>query len=346
MSVPKISIIILNYNGKHYLEDCLSSVEKQSKNQSFECLFIDNGSTDDSVEFVRKNFPWVKIVESKTNLGFTGGNNLGARGAKGEFLVFLNYDTIVDKDWLSPLLEAFKQPLTAAAQSKVLFESERNRINTLGTDTHITGLTVCKHIFEADRGFVKNEDVSGFSGCSVMMPKNLFKKLGGFDEDFFLYLEDTDIGWRARLAGYKIVAVPASRVYHKYKLKMNPAIFRHNERNRLLMVLKNYSVKSLLLLFPSFFLMEVFTHAYALYLGPSFLISKLWADLDVFSKLGSVVEKRKSIDRMRKTGDKVILSSYPSDLPTYRAPGFANYLIWPFNIFFKLNRFLVLTLLS
>ncbi|MFH1470441.1 MAG: glycosyltransferase family 2 protein, partial [Candidatus Micrarchaeota archaeon] len=238
MPNPNASIIILNYNGKHYLEDCLGSIAKLPKEPSFETILVDNASTDGSVEFVKKRFPWARLVQSKENLGFAGGNNLGAKEAKGEFLVFLNYDTIVEKGWLAPLLAAFKEPKVAAAQSKVLFENDRSRINTLGTDTHITGLTVCKHIFKEDKGFEKTEEVSGFSGCSVMVPKKIFKELGGFDHDFFLYLEDTDIGWRARLAGYKILAVPASRVYHKYKLKMNPAIFRHNERNRLLMVLK------------------------------------------------------------------------------------------------------------
>ncbi len=337
MASPKASIIVLNWNGKHYLKDCLSSIAEIPREPSFECIMVDNGSTDGSVEYVEKNFKWVRVVRSGENLGYAGGNNLGAREAKGEFLIFLNYDTRVEKNWLSGLLDAFKENRIAAVQSKVLFDNDSSKINTFGTDTHVTGLTVCKHIFKEDKGLEKTEEVSGFSGSSVMIPKRLFFELGGFDDDFFLYLEDTDFGWRATLAGHRILATPKSIIYHKYKLKMNPKIFMYNERNRQVMILKNYSAKSLALLFPSLFLMEIFTHAYALYLGPSFLLAKLSGDFWVLGTLPRISEKRSIAQKLRKISDKKILEKFVFNLPIYRAPWFAKYFELPFNLLFRAN---------
>lgn len=102
---PKVSIIILNYNGRKYLRDCLGSIEKNTNYPNYEVIMVDNGSTDDSVEFVRKNFPWVKIIEVRKNKGFAAGNNIGIRHTKSDYVFLLNPDTIVQQGWLSKAIE-------------------------------------------------------------------------------------------------------------------------------------------------------------------------------------------------------------------------------------------------
>lgn len=224
----RCSIIVLNYNGKRFLDDCLQSVLRQTSDD-VEVLFVDNASTDGSVEFVRERFPSVRVFSLEENFGFAEGNNIGARNASGEIVVLLNNDTIVEDGWLASLREALAPDDVAIAQSLVFTDGvpmeyyERNgSVNPLGHNI--------MRIFE------NPEDVFYATGASLAYKKSLLSL--PFDPDYFAYAEDLYLGMRARFLGLRIVHVNASRVRHfggGATKSLVPSWIRFlQERNRLL----------------------------------------------------------------------------------------------------------------
>ena len=219
MNKEKTAIIILNYNGFPYILDCLKSL---SLHHCFiapllQIIVVDNSSTDRSVEKIKKKFPKIKIIQNQTNLGFAGGNNVAIKYAlKNNFdnIMLLNPDTIVEKNFLKPLLQLIKSNKEIGIVSPILKGKEGNKtIFALGAELNpILGRTKHLHVKRAPLSAVKQELISG---CAMMIRKEVFEKIGLFDERFFLYFEDSDFCLRARKAGFKIYVEPKSVVLHK-----------------------------------------------------------------------------------------------------------------------------------
>lgn len=198
------SIVIVNFNGKHLLRDCLASVLSQSYSP-FEVLLVDNGSTDGSADFVRSEFRDVRVIESPENLGFAGGNNLGVQQSKGDLVVLLNNDTVVQEGWLTHLVEAVLPHDTAVAASLVLTEAIPERYYERNGSINFLGHNIM-------RVFAKPENIFYAGGASLIYKK---KVLGiPFNDDYFAYGEDVYLGLRARFKGYRIVHTNASIVKH------------------------------------------------------------------------------------------------------------------------------------
>jgi GT2 family glycosyltransferase len=220
---PSVSVIILNYNGsknlgKHLLSNCLHSV-LQSNYDNFEVFFVDNGSTDDSVEFVKKTFPKdtkLRIVENAENYGFPKGNNLAAKQTCGDYIILLNNDTEVEQNWMRELVNVMENnPTIGEAQSKIL-SFDRIHIQTVGNlldaglNTYLIGHN------EEDKGqYDKLCEITFACGAALIVRRSLIEKIGLFDPAYFFYHDDCDLGWRVMLAGFKVVSVPSSIVYHK-----------------------------------------------------------------------------------------------------------------------------------
>ena len=217
----KANIIIVNWNGKKYLKDCLDAVFNQ-KYENFEVILVDNGSEDDSVEFVIKNYPETKIIKLKENTGYARGNNYGIEEAlkdkNNSYIVLLNNDTIIDKNWLIELIKtAESDEKIGMAGSKALFKD--GKVQTIG-------LSLEKNIHGYKEGGISigyNEDGSRFnkeieiftpSGVSALYKREVIEKIGLFDENYFCYAEDLDLGIRARLVGYKCIYNPKSKLIH------------------------------------------------------------------------------------------------------------------------------------
>jgi GT2 family glycosyltransferase len=223
-------VIIVNWNGKHLLKGCLDSV---LANNPSEIIMVDNASTEGSIEFVRKHYPTVKVIVNHLNLGFAMANNIGAAQAKGDCLVFLNNDTIVTDDWLNNLLEPFKDDIVGAVGSKLLFYDKPAQINSVGIFVSTLGFNGSlgdgrpKHEF--------NEQIRLFapSGGSFAIRKNLYDAIGGFNESFFMYEEDTELGFKIHYAGYNVVLAPKSIAYHKCLTVQKPIKYYYLTRNRL-----------------------------------------------------------------------------------------------------------------
>ncbi|GAB6265112.1 MAG: glycosyltransferase family 2 protein [Methanothrix sp.] len=209
-----ISVIVLNYNGKGFLNSCLSSLASQTYSD-FEVIVVDNGSRDGSPEYIEENYPWVRLAKNEENLGFAGGTNAGIRAAKGEFILTLNNDSRADSRFIEELIKPMADPEVGVCAAKMLFPD--GRINSAGICISRSGAAWDRGMFEPDRGqyeFV--EEVFGACAGAALYRRDMMDEIGLFDEDFFLYLEDVDLAFRARLAGWKCIYVPGAMVIHHH----------------------------------------------------------------------------------------------------------------------------------
>jgi len=256
MPNPKVSIMVLTWNGKKFLKDCFSSLNKISySRKKYEVVMVDNGSEDGSVEYVKKFFPWVKVLALEKNYGFAEGNNRGIDFCKGEFVVFLNQDTKVDKRWLielvKPAIEDKKvgicAPLIRDFYHPQLIQSAANYLDVFGDVIH-EGWGK-KHV-----RFLNPVKVFSVSGTSLLIRRGVLDKLKYcFDPSYFIYFEDTDLCWRVNLLDYKVIFTPLSVVYHKasiHPLEVKPINIFLCARNKIISFRKNlrFPLKQLLLL--------------------------------------------------------------------------------------------------
>ncbi len=311
----KISIIIVNYNGKVWLKGCLTSLFRQSY-KNFEVIFVDNASTDGSIEFVKNHFPKVKLVVNKENLGFSGGNNIGYERASGEFILFLNNDTEVSNDFLEKFINSFKKlPKASIIQSKIVYLNDHNKIDSCGS-------------FWTDSSFLyyignnKNANDSRYNkpfkefstkGASMMVKRNVIDKIGLFNDNFWNYYEETDFCHRAWIAGFETWYSPEAVCYHanggtSLSFK-NEFIQFHNFKNKLSSFLINFEIKTLILVLPVFLLMNLLISVIWLFGGRvkhSFALFKALAWN--ISNMRNIIIDRNKVQMLRANSDKSYLN--------------------------------------
>jgi len=269
--LPYVSIVIVNYNGLSFLKKCLPSIlEINYPREKYEIIMVDNASTDNSVDYVRRKFPYVKIIKLARNYGFTGGCNIGAKCSSGDFIFFLNNDTVVDKNCL---IEAVKVMLRndkiAICGSKVISLRDFT-IQYGGGFLHYMGDVIYVPISEEK---IKRDYllVGSICGASFLIRRRVFWEIGGFDDSYFAYSDEVDLCHRAWLAGYYVMYCPKSIVYHYgggtagqlitgkntllYSRLLSPLKIFYGNRNSLINIMKNFELKNMFLgLFISFFL--------------------------------------------------------------------------------------------
>lgn len=255
--LPFVSIVVLNYNKKFLSAKCLTQILDVTNYPNFEILFVDNGSKDGSVEYIREKFcndGRVKILALKNNFGYPLGNNMGVASAMGEYVAIVNNDVTVTTNWLGELIAAIQEnPLIVAAQGKIYVEGT-NKFDSTGLFMDYFGNSIKRGETEIDRGqYEVRSEIFSFSGACFIIKKSIFNQIGGFDKDYFLMFEEIDLSWRVRLAGYKIIYVPTSVVYHAVgnSTKKTPPIVRfHDTKNKLITFLKNADLDKLLIYNP------------------------------------------------------------------------------------------------
>lgn len=250
MSLPFVSIAILNWNGRHFLQQFLPSVMASSW-ANREIVVIDNASTDDSVQYLRENFPSVKIVQNAANFGYTKGYNEGLKHLKADYFVLLNSDVEVAPGWIEPVIELMESDRQiAVCQPKLLQFANRSTFEYAGAAggwLDYLGYPLAKgrlfDVCEKDEGqYDRAEPVFWASGAAMFVKSSVYNELGGLDEYFFAHQEEIDFCWRAQLAGYKVYVCPASVVYHVgggTLPKGNARKVYLNFRNNLVMMAKN-----------------------------------------------------------------------------------------------------------
>ncbi len=303
-SSKKIAIIIVGYNSHKYLKDCLSSIKK-SVFKNYFIIFVDNHSQDESVEFIRKNFPKIRIIQNSKNLGFAQGNNIGTKEAirqKADFVFLLNPDTILDSQCLQKLIEKADNQTILQPQVLLYHKGKKtNMINTAGNALNYLGFSYCGDYKKQARQFKKDKEISLASGSALFIPIPIIEKIDLFERNFFMYHEDVDFCWRARLANFGIKLIPKAVVWHKYVFLKNKMKMFYSERNRLLFIFKNFSLKTILLFLLMGIINEVLVCVYALWNG--WLMEKLSSYYSIFLLLDDLLKWRARIDRIRKKTD-------------------------------------------
>ena len=246
-----VSIIIPNYNGGDLLYNCINSIYKNISIKDFEIIVVDNVSIDNSINQVKSNFQNVKIISSNSNLGYSGGCNLGATHASGKYLLFLNNDTEHSNKWIEKLAHFLDSNSNiAAVQPKILNIHNKKLFDYAGgaggfIDKFCFPFVQGRifHTLEEDHNQYNNPSrIFWASGVACMIRSNIFKTLEGFDKVYFAYMEEIDLCWRAQAMGYEIYSVPDSFVYHygKQTIKENTIKSHYlNHRNSWILFLKN-----------------------------------------------------------------------------------------------------------
>lgn len=250
-----ISVVIVNWNSKDDLRECLASLESQS-DRDFDTIVVDNGSTDGSIEMLSAEFSATRLVATGENLGFAEGCNRGILESRGAWVATLNNDAVASPTWIAELRAAADAgpPKLAMIQSRILFKHDLGRMNS-------TGVLICSDGAFIDRDYdrlVKDTDSGDEVFCAsagaAMYRRTMLDELrldtGYFDRSFFMYYEDVDLGWRGRLAGWTTRYVPSATVYHAFHASAarrgNQFVFAHCYRNRLRVLLKNASLSYIL----------------------------------------------------------------------------------------------------
>lgn len=215
---PLVSVIIVNWNGKSLLPDCLQSLAVQTY-ENFETIVVDNASTDGSAELLTKDYPAVRLVRLGSNTGFATGNNKGLEQASGTYIVILNNDTRAEPDWLARMVAvAEANPAVGMVGCRTCVYGDRDLIDTIGGRICWDGMSRGAYRLQHFATLGLNEVEEGLypSGCAALYKRAMLDETGFFDDDFFAYAEDTDLGLRGQLAGWKTLITTAAVVHHKY----------------------------------------------------------------------------------------------------------------------------------
>jgi GT2 family glycosyltransferase len=305
-----LTVIIPNWNGEKFLNTCLGSLRRQST-LDFETVVVDNGSTDGSVELVRRDFPEVRLVPLRENRGFSTAVNVGLRSSNAEYAALLNPDTEADPGWLEALLGAARRhPEAGLFASKLVDFHDRRVLDGAGDALRRSGLPYRLGHGELDRGQFDSETfVFGACAAAALYRRALFEEIGSFDEDFFAYCEDGDISFRSQLAGYRCLYVPEAVVYHVGSAstggKRSPTATRLGTQNGLNLMVKNLPASLAWGLMPSVVagqLSRIFVTSFY----PGGLRAHLNGLVGAGRLLPRMLEKRKAIQSTRRVSDAYV----------------------------------------
>ena len=309
--MARLSVVILNWNGRRHLERYLPSVVAHTEGDA-EVVVADNGSTDDSLQWLRLNYPDVRVIRLDRNYGFAGGYNRALREVASEYVLLLNSDVEVTAGWWQPLVEVLDtESDVAAVAPKLLADMERTKFEYAGASggfIDYLGYPFCRGRIlsnvEEDRGqYDDRRDIFWASGAAMCCRRELFESLGGFDEDFFAHMEEIDLQWRMQLAGWRIVVEPKSVVYHLGGGTL-PASSRKiflNHRNNLAMLFKCASPMQravVAVVRPFTDMLEAFVNLVTLHPQRAWAIVRAWGEFIAWH--GVLSRKRKAVVRTKK----------------------------------------------
>jgi len=248
------SVIVLNWNDRPHLGPCLTALQSQTY-RDFEIVLVDNGSTDGSVEFVTERFPAVRLIRNEENVGFATGNNQGLAAAQGRFIATLNSDTVADPGWLAALVAAMQgADRVGSCASHMILAHRPGVLDSAGIDVDLTGTAWNRGHGRPETPDATPADVFGACAGAALYRRAMLDDVDGFfDPTYFIYYEDADLAWRARLRGWRCVYVPTARVLHVHSATTgrDPASKSYRlGRNKVWTILKNYPPLPLVLFAP------------------------------------------------------------------------------------------------
>lgn len=313
--LPLVSIIVVTINNLNLLRNCLSSLYTQDYS-AIEIIVVDNGSEEDIRVMLAKEFPEVRMVRLDKNYGFAGGNNRGIEIAQGKYIALINNDAVSAPQWIRSLVTTAESDPTIGAVASIIIDGNRPEVlDSCGVGIALDGMSRQVMRGMPVPNLTKPKEVLAFSGCACLLKIDALREVGLFDEDFFSYCEDTDLGLRLRCSGWKIVVAPCAYVHHFYSMTAGKFSLRKIywvERNHLWMAIKNFPwfliailpfVTAWRYLLQGYFVLrgigelKRFTEGNNL---PAIALTYLNAYINMFQKLPSMLAKRRSFRKKHR----------------------------------------------
>jgi GT2 family glycosyltransferase len=329
-----VSIIIVNYKEYTFLRRCLTSLKSTSYNT--EIIVVDNESDEAALKELGEDFENVKLFALKENLNYAEGNNFGIAHSTGDFVAILNNDTLVDKNWLDPLIQAGSINSDAFYQPEILFLEKPDTVFSFGNAVQLFGFAfpigLGKNVTEMSREPGRLLRIFYCSGTCFFTSRKVLDKLGRFDSNYWTYYEDVNLGWKGNLYGFPSYVVNGSTIYHKWGLshgqELSAEKFFLLERGRLSTILRNFSIRSIIIVLPFILAIDL---VIILYLLPKkgMAKAKLKASIDVLRNWRIIYNGRQTIQRSRikKDRDISILLSACIEHPYVNLPTVAKKLL-------------------
>ncbi|PIT95408.1 hypothetical protein COT98_00055 [Candidatus Falkowbacteria bacterium CG10_big_fil_rev_8_21_14_0_10_39_9] len=310
----KVALILINYKdyAKKYLAECLAGLREQDYAGSSRLFIVDNESSVETLAYLKELAPEAEIITNVNNNGFAKGNNDALRMALAldyDYAILFNMDTVIAKSCVSEMIKVAKiDTRVGAVQARLMLHPEMELINSLGNTTHFLGFGYCVNYREkmSEKKMVV-KDIMYPSGAAVLFNLSALKAVGLFDEVFWMYNEDQDLGWRLWLSGYTCLVAPVAVVYHKYEFSKSIKKYYWMDRNRILVMWKNYSLVTLVLIFPAFVIMELGLILFALKGGWFKEKLKVWAYFFRPSTWICIIKERSLVQSKREIKDYELL---------------------------------------
>jgi len=310
----KVAIILGNYKdyAERYLGDCLRGIERQNYQDEIKVFIFDNETSPKSFETLSRMAPQAELILNKNNDGFAKGNNDAMKLALAQsfdYIFLLNMDTIIDENCVTEMIKAIdSDKKIGAVQALLLLHPETDKINSIGNTTHFLGFGYSDGYRELliDHK-LSNREIHYPSGAAVMFQRHTLETIGLFDEELWMYNEDQDIGWSLWLAGFKCVLAKDAIVYHKYEFSRSITKHYWMDRNRLIVIFKNYHWLTLILILPALMVMEFGLILFSLKSGWFSEKKKVWQYFLRVSTWGYLWRARQKTQQLRKVGDNKII---------------------------------------
>lgn len=341
----KASFIIVNWNGQETIAECLDSIFSQTYKNN-EIIFIDNNSSDDSLELVKKNYTVDKLIILDRNYGYAEANNLGLKHASGEYIALVNNDTVLKNDWLEKAVAVFRKceyKNLGSVATKIINYHNKNLIDSAGVEYY--GFGACwdyKNLLQDSPEVNQRKEVFGACASAALYRKELIDEIGLFDPNYFIYFEDTELAFRLRLFGYNCIYEPKAVSYHygsRRRDKSNKFYIDFGRRNIEFLFIKNMQGTLFTKYFLSHYIYESALFFFFLFVGKGIPFIK--AKIDVLNNLGYLLKERKDLRltlmKLNKFKDINKVERY---FLHYTLRGLFNKIkkaIWTYKIYMNLN---------
>ncbi len=321
--------VIISPNWKdyaaRYLKECVDSLRTQSF-QEFKIYLVDNETSEESFSFLTNLVPEATIIRLEKNEGFAGGNNAAIRESLKEdfeYILLINMDTVSEANCLERLVRTM----------------EVEYINSTGNVTHFLGFGYCDDYNKKFSESTRRREIAYPSGAGVILRASALAKVGLFDEEMWMYNEDQDLGWRLWLAGYRCVLEPDAVIFHKYEFSRSIAKYYWMDRNRIIAMLKNYHILTLLLILPAFIIMELGLILFSLKSGWFKDKIKVWKYFFSIKNWSYIIKARHASQSLRKAGDREITALFSGRIWYQEIDDVKLRLINPvFELYWRLTR--------
>jgi len=315
--MPKTAIILINYKdyASRYLKDCIESLREQKYDGESRFFVVDNETSTESFAYLKTHAPEAEIIRNEHNDGFAKGNNDAmkrALRADCDYIILFNMDVVVEQNCVAELVRVAKTDRKiGAVQARLMLWPEKEKINSLGNATHFLGFGYSLGYRQKfDEKNLQITDIAYPSGAAVLFTKEALQKAGLFDEEFWMYNEDQDIGWRLWLCGLRCVMAPEAVVWHKYEFSKSIQKYYWMDRNRVIAILKNYHWLTLLLILPAFAVMEIGLILLSLKTGWFGEKTRVWRYFLTPRTWAYILKARRQTQRLRAVPDTEIVKLF------------------------------------